>query len=152
MAKDLDEICYDAIMADEYLVSVTSGRIFSTCVEVPPTDDDNTPLPYIIITDDAYQNDIATKDDIWEGSIDHVRSTIIINAASPAEVKSLRRKIRKAIANYVVTMTADCPFLTASTNEGIMWDWMKPCYYDSLHYSCDMMVDLNEEEDEQEES
>ena len=150
MAKDLDEIFYEAITADVSLVTITKGRIYSTCIEVPPTEDDNTPIPYIIITDDPYTNDMSTKDDVWEGYVDHAKCSVIITADSPAGVKQIRRRVRQAIARYVVSMTTNIPFLTSATNEGINWDWMKPCYYDTLHYSCDM--DVNLEDDEQEES
>jgi len=151
MAKELDEIFYEAITASDYLMELTGRRIYSTCVEVPPTEDDNTPLPYIIITDDAYQNELGTKDSVWEGYVDHSQASVIISAHSPAEVKLLRKHVRKAIAQYVYSMTAnEMPYLTAATNEGINWDWTKPCYYDTLHYQCDMDVDYEEEDNEQE--
>ena len=151
MAKELDEIFYAALTADETVMTLTQGRIYSTCIEVPPTEDDNTPLPYIIILDNAYQNDQATKDNVWESDIDRVQASVIISACSPAEVKQLRRLVRKAIAGYVISMTDNQPYLTSSSNEGIAWDWMKPCYYDTLHYQCDMEV-INDEDDEHEES
>ena len=37
--------------------------------------------------------------------------------------------------------------LTASNNDGVAWDWTKPCYYDTLHYQCDMEV-LTEDNNE----
>ena len=150
MAKDLDEIIYEAITANETVMTLTSGRIYSTCIEVPPTEDDNTPLPYVIITDDPYQNDLSTKDAVWEGNWDRVQSSVIIVSTSPAEVKQLRRLIRQAIASYVISMTKNVPYLISASNEGINWDWMRPCYYDTLHYQCDM---ANENDDNgQEES
>lgn len=148
--KELDEIIYAALTADETLASVAGG-IHSTCVEVPPAEDDNTPLPNIIILDDPYTNDQGTKDDVWEGSVDHVGASVIINACSPREVKQLRKKIRQAIASYVASMESGQPYLTAESNDGIGWDWTRPCYYDTLHYQCDMDVDLTDEDDEQEE-
>ena len=54
--KQVDEIIYDAIRADEELMTAISGHVVSTCFEVSPTDADNTPLPYIIVTDDGFQN------------------------------------------------------------------------------------------------
>ena len=150
MAKELDEIFYAALTASEDLTAICGNRIYSTCVEIPPTEDDNTPIPYIIITDDSYQNDLATKDSVWEGCVDHTQASVIISAHSPAEVKRLRRMVRKAIADYVESMTSNWPYLTSATNEGINWDWMKPCYYDTLHYQCDMDVDYGEEDNEQE--
>ena len=47
MVLELDEIIYAALTADPVL-SILAGGIHSTCIEVPPTDADNTPLPYIL--------------------------------------------------------------------------------------------------------
>ena len=40
--KELDEILYDALLADEDLMDAPEGRIESTCVEVSPDEQDNT--------------------------------------------------------------------------------------------------------------
>ena len=143
---ELDEIIYNAIKASEAVSNETAGRIYSTCIEVPPTEDDNTPLPYIIITDDPFTNEQGTKDTIWESNQDSVQAGVEISAISPKEVKRLRRMVRKAINNYISTMEGDIPELQSLTNEGIQWDWMKPCYWDKLHYQC---VVENIEDDEQ---
>jgi hypothetical protein len=152
MAKCLDEIFLDALKADESIMQLTEGRIYSTCVDIPPMDDDNTPLPYIIITDDPYNNDLGTKDDMWEGNIDKVQSSVLISAISPEAIKHLRMLIRKAIRKHVISNDLGYLYLSSSSNDGIAWDWQKPCYYDTLHYSCDMEVDLTGESDEQEEN
>ena len=140
MAKELDEIIYEAIIANETLQTETGGRIQSTCIEVPPTDDDNTPLPYIIIAEEQLQNEQGTKDNVWEGDMDHVAVSVIISANSPADVKRIRRLVRKAIAKYVEEHEIDYLYLTSLTYDGIAWDWTKPCYYSTLHYQCDMDV------------
>ena len=151
MQMELDEIIYAALTADETLSSETGGRIYSTCIEVPPTDEDNTPLPYIVITEEPSQNDQCTKDDVWESDTDIVNVGVIVSAASPAEVKRLRRIVRKAVGTYVESMTGNIPYLRQASRDGIAWDWTKPCYYDTLHYQADMVNNLNENEDEQEE-
>jgi hypothetical protein len=135
---ELDEIFYNALTADETIVSDTDGRIYSTCVEVPPTDADNTPLPYIIIMDDGLQNDQATKDDIWESEDDRVQASVQISAVSPKEVKRLTRLCRKAIANYIASMSGEKPYLISLTADGTAWDWTKSCYYKTLDYQCDV--------------
>ena len=143
---ELDEIFYAALTSDEGIMTATSGRIISTCFEVSPEKDDNTPLPYIIITDDPFTNEQGTKDTRWESNHDSVQAGVEISAISPKEVKRLRRMVRKAIDNYISTMDGDIPELQSLTNEGIQWDWMKPCYWDKLHYQC---VVENIEDDEQ---
>ena len=144
--KELDEIIYDALTADNGIGLLLRGGIHSTCIEVPPTEDDNTPLPYIIITDDPFQNETGTKDDLWESDTDRVQASIEIAAGSPAEVKELRRMVRQAIAAHVATLQ-DQPYLVSVSNDGIAWDWLKPCYYDRLHYQCDVNTsDYGQEE------
>lgn len=143
---ELDEIFYAALTSDEGIMTATGGRIISTCFEVSPEKDDNTPLPYIIITDDPFTNEQGTKDTIWESNQDSVQAGVEISAISPKEVKRLRRMVRKAINDYISTMEGDIPELQSLTNEGIQWDWMKPCYWDKLHYQC---VVENIEDDEQ---
>ena len=135
---ELDEIFYAALMANETIVGDTGGRIFSTCVEVPPTEADNTPLPYIIIIDEGLQNDQTTKDDVWESVEDRVQASVMINAVSPKEVKRLTRVSRKAIADYIATMSGNRPYLQSLTTDGTAWDWTKPCYYKTLVYQCDV--------------
>ena len=144
--KELDEIINDALTASEGIVAKVGNRIKSTCFEVPPTEDDNTPLPYIIITDDPFQNETGTKDDVWESDTDRVQASIEIAADSPAEVKELRRMVRQVIAAHVATMQ-DPPYLVSVSNDGINWDWLKPCYYDRLHYQCEVNTyDYGQEE------
>jgi hypothetical protein len=58
--KTVDELIYEAIKADEQLMQTIGGRVVSTCFEIPPDQEDNTPLPNIIITDDALQNNVTT--------------------------------------------------------------------------------------------
>lgn len=146
--KELDEIIYDALKADNGIAALVGDRIQSTCFEVPPTEDDNTPVPYIIITDDPFQNDIGTKDDVWEGCTDRVQASVEIAAKNPAEVKELRRMVRRAIGRYVAGLEYDQrPYLVSVSNDGIAWDWLKPCYYDRLHYQCDVTLQDDEQEE-----
>ena len=150
MQMELDEIIYSAITANETLVSLTGGRIKSTTFEVPPIQKDNTPIPYIVIYEEPGQNDQGTKDDVWECGSDVVNVGVEFAASSPNEVKRLRRLIRKAVDTYVKSNETDILALRAINYDGIQWFWEKPCYYDTLHYQCDMVNDLNENEDEQE--
>jgi len=147
---ELDDIMYAAITGDSSLVSLTDGNIVTCCFEVPPDIEDNTPLPYIIIIEDPTQNEQGTKDDVWDSDYDSAQVTIEIAAATKAEVKQLRRKVRKAIREYVSNMDwNDRPDLKSFSNEGIAWDWLKPCYYDRLHYQCDVLfTDDDEQENE----
>lgn len=145
MAKELTDILLAAIEANDELVQLTGSRVFDTCNEVPSwVDKDNTQLPYLVVVENGSQNDQATKDSVWEGDTDHCNASIIICAETPDKVRSMRRKVRKAVKDYIVSMAEQgetIPYLTASSNEGVAWDDMKPCYNDAIHYQCDMDVE-----------
>ena len=127
--KQIDEIIYDAIKADADIMAAIGNRVVSTCFEVPPTEDDNTPLPNIIITDDGFVNQLTTKDMLWEAAEDRVRVSVDIAASSPNEVKQLVRMVRRAIETHIESLYQqgeDIPTLDSLTSDGIAWDWMKP--------------------------
>ena len=150
--KTLAEIFYDAITADAELMEAVGSRVETTCFEVPPGEEDNTPLPNIIITNDGFQNNQSTKDCVWEADEDMVVASVDIAANSPSEVDSLVAKVRKAIDTYITTMWSNgqaIPELQpgSPSSQGIEWDWMKPCYYQKLTYQC---ITNKYEEDEQE--
>jgi hypothetical protein len=145
--KQVDELIYDAIRADNGLMTAIKGNVVSTCFEVSPDETDKTPLPYVIVTDDGFQNQIESKDDGWEGTEDRVGVGVEVAAESPQEVKQLIRLVRRAVASYIDQMYADgeaIPELESLSSDGLAWDWLKPCYYQRLTYSC---ITKNEEED-----
>jgi hypothetical protein len=145
--KQVDELIYDAITADETLMAIIGGRVVSTCFEIPPDELDNTPIPNIIITDDGMQNNVTTKDCVWEGAEDQVQVTVDIAAASPSEVKQIMRKVRKAVEVYMASLGNEMPTLVSLTAGDLAWDWMKPCYYKPLIYQCITKADIEDEEE-----
>jgi hypothetical protein len=146
MAIELDELFFNALMADADLVLAVGGRIESTCFEVNPDDGkDNTQLPNIIITDDGLTNQPDTKDAEWESSVDRVQASVDVAAEDPKQVKQLITMVRKAIANYIKSMYAkgeDIPCLQSVQTTELAWDWMKPCYHKAVIYQCDVENDL----------
>ena len=137
--KSVDEIIYDAICADTALMEAIGSRVVSTCFEVPPAEADNTPLPNIIVTDDGFQNQVGSKDCVWESGEDRVQATVDVAASSPEEVRRLIRMVRRAVENHIILMSATdgcIPELDSLSSNGIAWDWMKPCYYQQLSYQC----------------
>jgi len=148
----LDKIFYDAIVADDELMQAIGGRVKSTCFEVPPDEQDNTPLPYIIIRDYGKQPAQTTKDDEWMPSQWRVGAGIEVGAASPNEVDTLVMKAMKAVAAYISTLDAQAeniPYLNEGfpQTQGIDWDWTKPCYFDIAQYQCDIDY-YDDEQDE----
>ena len=148
---ELDELFFNALMADSELVLAVGGRIESTCFEVSPDEQDNTPLPCIIVTDDGLTNQPDTKDVEWESTIDRVQASIEVDAKSPKDVKALVGMVRKAVANYIESLADKdeyVPYLVSVQTNGVAWDWMKPCYHSTITYQCDV---VNKYDDEQEE-
>lgn len=145
----LDKIFFDAITADSELMQTVGNRVKSTCFEVSPDEQDNTPLPYIVIRDLGKQPAQTTKDDEWMPSLWNVGAGIEVGATSPNEVDAIVMKAMKAVANYMQTLEGDVPYLNEGfpRTQGVSWDWMKPCYWDLAQYQCDVEYT---EDDEQE--
>lgn len=135
--KQLDEILYDALRANADLMQAVGERIVSTCFEVGPDEKDNTDLPCIIVTDDGWQNQPETKDDTWECPEDNVTAGIEVDGRSPKEVKQLIRMCRRAVAAEIHRMAVaeeEIPTLGSVQASQLAWDWMKPCYHQTLTY------------------
>ena len=147
-----DKLLFDAIMADSDLVQAVGGRVKSTCFEVSPDEQDNTPLPYIVIRDLGKQPSQSTKDDVWMPGMWTVGAGIEVGAKSPNEVDELVMKSMRAVASYIVSLAGqgkDVPYLNEGypQTKGVEWDWTKPCYWDVATYQCD----INYYDDEQDE-
>ena len=157
----LTQILYAALTADEDVMEAcgyvaptqtTPGkqaRIKSTCFEVAPDKEDNTPLPYILVLDEGKAPSQTTKDDEWMPSQWRVGAGVEVGAKSPNEVDALMMKAMKAIANYISSLSAqgeEIPYLNEGSpqTQGIAWDWTKPCYFDIAHYQCD--IDYTDDE------
>jgi hypothetical protein len=143
----VDKIIYNAIQADADLMTTIGSRVVSTCYEVPPTEEDNTPLPFIIVTDDGFQNQQTTKDCVWEAAEDRVHVGVEVAAASPNEVKDIIKQVRKAVEQYVATMYQqgeEIPQLDSLSSDGLAWDWMKPCYYQRLTYQVTTLSNIDD--------
>ena len=145
MAIELDELFFNALMADAEVVLAVGGRIESTCFEVAPDDKDNTKLPNIIIMDDGLTNQPTSKDMEWEADEDRVQASVDVAAKNPKQLKQLIRMVRKAIANYIKGMDdkgEEIPYLQSLQTTGVEWDWMKPCYHSVMIYQCDVENNL----------
>ena len=133
----LDEILFNALVNSNDVSTAVDGRIKDVCFEVGPDEQDNTPLPYIIVTDGGVQNAPQTKDTEWESHEDTATAGIEVSAKSPGEVRRLIKMARRAVAEYIGTLDyTERPDLQSVRTEGVAWDWMKPCYWDTLVYQC----------------
>ena len=53
--------------------------------------------------------------------------------------------VRRAVANHIAQMAdndEDIPCLQSVQTSGVAWDWMKPCYHETITYQCDVPNDL----------
>ena len=81
----------------------------------------------------------------WSASVG-----IEVGAVSPNDVDSISIKVMQAIANHIQVLASqgkDTPYLAEGfpQTQGVDWDWTKPCYFDVVHYQCD----VNNDDDEQ---
>ena len=76
---------------------------------------------------------------MWESMEDRVTASIEVDADSPNTVKQLMRLCRKAVARYIDGMAEageDIPELDSVQTSQLAWDWMKPCYWQTMTYNC----------------
>ena len=143
----LDELLYNAICADAELMTVIDGRVESTCFEVSPDEKDNTKIPYIVIRDEGKQPAHETKDDDWMPSRWQMGAAIEVGAKDPKTVDDIVMMAMRAVNTYVCNLYDQGDYIPNllegfPKTDGVAWDWMKPCYWDLVHYACD--VDNNE--------
>ena len=146
MSLTTDKFFYKALKANQTLVTMTKGRIFNTARSSVDEKEDR--LPYIIITLDGVANAPSTKDDV-EGYTDTVQVSVLCVAHDREKLGQLTVLCRKQLLSYQQlcvqdSMTAgaeDCPDGWAFSAEAVMYDDLKPCFYQTLHYECDTQTD-----------
>jgi len=147
----LDKLFFDAITADEELMEVVGRRVKSTCYEVAPGEKDTTPLPYIIVMDEGKAPNDSTKDDNeWLPSNWNVAAGVEVGAKSPNQVDDIIMMVMKAIARYMQGLAEQGVWIPRPKPEfpqtqGTSWDWQKPCYFDIVHYQCDVNIQDDEQ-------
>ena len=139
------KVFYEALKQNEDVMRETGGRIYSTAIEVPPMDEDTTPLPYIILMANGGNNDQTSKDD-FEGATDHVQIAAEIAADGTDAVLDIANMVRAAIHDYftavrsgeITSEFADLiPEDYVFSWDAVAWDWSKPCHFTTLHWACD---------------
>ena len=103
------------------------------------------PVPYLIVTFDGLNNDTGTKDDRYESEYDKVNIGIEVVGRTLKDLHDLTQMVRDTILTYFRanhTNVEDYIF----TADAIQYDSLKPCYWQTLHYQCDV---YNLEDDEQ---
>ena len=179
MSLQTDIIIYDALSADTELMAAIGDRLYCTAIPAPDLEAENTPCPYVIVTFDGLNNQDTTKDDPYEGGTDQVQIGIVVAANDRLELATLTKKIRRIIHkdfSYIWRYEELCangePLKTSNgfllrvlkdydtfvreipqdyvfSAEAVQYDSMKPCYWQVLHYQCDVDNHLEDNDDEQ---
>ena len=145
MSLATDSIFVDALKSNATLVESVGDRIYGTAIPLPDEDADNVPVPYLIVTFDGLNNDTGTKDDRYESEYDKVNIGIEVVGRTLKDLHDLTQMVRDTILTYVRaihTNVEDYIF----TADAIQYDSLKPCYWQTLRYQCDV---YNLEDDEQ---
>lgn len=143
MSLITDKVFYNALKSSSDLLTAVSNRIENTSIPVPDEELLNEPVPYIIITFDGMQNEGLTKDNSYEGDTDIVKVSIEVAAADRESLGVLTELIRQTVIAYFedteghATEDYDLVPISYEFSGGrIEYDPVKPCFFQTLGYSC----------------
>lgn len=153
MGLSTDSIFIAAISSDNDIMAALGktskrpARLYSTAIPLPDEQADNVPVPFVIVTIDGLTNDETTKDDPFESNDDKVTIGITVAASHRKALADLTQAIRSTIHQYMMeneTPVEDYAF----SAEAVQYDSLKPCYWQTLVYQCDVN-NLTDNDDEQ---
>lgn len=142
MSLRTDQFFFHALDANDDIVDAVGRRIFNTA---RPTSDENADrVPYIVITLDGVKNLSVTKDDI-EGDTDETNVSLLVVANDREELATLTESVRAQCRTYLsqVEEGSDAeeqqiaPVDWTFSASEISYDAAKPCFYQTLRYTCD---------------
>ena len=144
MSLQTDIIFVKALRANaDLMAQLAAGDVYNTSIALPDEDLDNAPLPYVIVSFDGLTNDVETKDDPYEGDSDRVTISIEIAAKTRPELGQLAEDVRRQVHQYFIDADptdedADMiPLDYQFSAQQVIYDQMKPCYWQVLTYQCD---------------
>ena len=138
-----DSIFIAALNADAILMQKIGGRLYSTAIPLPDEEAENVPVPYIIVTLDGLDNDTQSKDDPYEGDYDSVQIGVEITAENREKLAELTQQVRDIIHGYFRSYADDERDAVEGyqlSAEPVQYDSMKPCFWQTLRYQCDVAV------------
>ena len=137
MGLATDDIFVAALANSDDVIEAFEGRIYETAIPIPDTDEDNTPVPYVIVTFDGLENDPGSKDAMYESNEDKVEIGVKVVAKTIGQLHDLTQMVRDTIKAYLIaneTAINDYQF----SADPIWYDGQKPCYHQLLKYHCDV--------------
>ena len=146
MSLATDSIFIAAIQSNPALVERIGGRLYGTAIPLPDEDADNVPVPYIIVTFNGLNNQNETKDDVYESNYDTVNIGVEVTGETIDDLHDLTQAVRDTILSYFrehETAVSDYTF----SADPIQYDSLKPCYWQTLRYQCEV-ENLNDDEQE----
>ena len=144
MGLSTDSIFIYALSSSEDIMQAVDGRIYGTAIPLPDEEADNVPVPYIIVTFNGLNNQNQTKDDVYEGSYDTVNIGIEVTGETIKDLHELTQEVRDTILNYFREHETAVNDYTFSA-DAIQYDSLKPCYWQTLRYQCEV-YNLNDDE------
>ena len=146
MSLATDSIFIAAIQSNTALMERIGGRLYGTAIPLPDEDADNVPVPYIIVAFDGLNNQNETKDDVYESNYDTVNIGVEVTGETIDDLHELTQAVRDTILSYFrehETAVSDYTF----SADPIQYDSLKPCYWQTLRYQCEV-ENLNDDEQE----
>ena len=146
MSLATDSIFIAAIQSNPALVERIGGRLYGTAIPLPDEDADNVPVPYVIVTFNGLNNQNETKDDVYESNYDTVNIGVEVTGETIDDLHELTQAVRDTILSYFrehETAVSDYTF----SADAIQYDSLKPCYWQTLRYQCEV-ENLNDDEQE----
>ena len=146
MSLATDSIFIAAIQSNTALVERIGGRLYGTAIPLPDEDADNVPVPYIIVAFNGLNNQNETKDDVYESSYDTVNIGVEVTGETIDDLHDLTQAVRDTILSYFrehETAVSDYTF----SADAIQYDSLKPCYWQTLRYQCEVYNFNDDEQD-----
>lgn len=144
MSLATDSIFIAAIQSNPELVERIGGRLYGTAIPLPDEDADNVPVPYAIVTFNGLNNQNETKDDVYESNYDTVNIGVEVTGETIDDLHELTQAVRDTILSYFRSHETTVSDYTFSA-DAIQYDSLKPCYWQTLRYQCEV-YNLNDDE------
>ena len=144
MSLATDSIFIAAIQSNPALVERIGGRLYGTAIPLPDEDADNVPVPYVIVAFNGLNNQNETKDDVYEGCYDTVNIGVEVTGKTIDDLHGLTQMVRDTVLAYFRANNTNVEDYTFSA-DAIQYDSLKPCYWQTLRYQCEV-YNLNDDE------